>query len=177
MSAENSIMVGCLGGVAWVQISGAASHENAGCLKLFLMSRFEKGWRRFVIDLEECSGIDSTFIGVIYRVAATVSESEEGGTLEVINPGERNRRSICKLGLDHLIKLDRDGDEWRREQELVKQNLNQPLACSPLGKKEQTQLVLDAHEALIAANEENRSRFCDVVEFLRQDIEAPTSDN
>jgi hypothetical protein len=38
-------------------------------------------------------------------------------------------------------------------------------------------LVLEAHEALIKANEENRNRFCDVVEFLRQDLEAQAVDH
>mgnify|MGYP003634524013 CR=1 FL=1 len=174
---ESSILVGCLGSVSWVKVEGAASHENAGCLKEFLMGRFEKGSRRFVIDLGGCRGIDSTFIGVLYRMAATLAETDEGGSLEVINPGERNARSISKLGLDHLIKLDRDGSEWQEEQKLVKENLGQPLVCAPLGKRERTELVLDAHEALIAANTENQSRFCDVVEFLRQDLESHSADN
>ncbi|MEM9283341.1 MAG: STAS domain-containing protein, partial [Verrucomicrobiota bacterium] len=166
-----------LGNVAWVQVDGAASHENAGSVKQFLVSCFDKGWRRFVIDLNDCSGVDSTFIGVLYRMAAMVSSSDEGGSLEVINPGERNHRSISKLGLDHLIKVDEDGEGWQRERELVKQNLDKPHGCDQLDKSEQTQLVLEAHEALIAANEENQSRFCDVVEFLKQDLEAHQSDH
>ena len=177
MSEEGSILVGCLGNVAWVKVNGQATHENAGCLKQFLQSRLEKGCSQVVIDLEDCRGIDSTFIGILYTTAASLSERDESGQLQVINPGERNQRSISKLGLDHLIKIDRDGDAWQRERELVKQNLANPQSCKSLEKHEHTQLVLDAHEALIAANEENQSRFCDVVEFLRQDLEAQTADN
>lgn len=172
VSAESTILVGCLGSVAWVRVEGAANYENAACIRDFLNGRFEKGWRQFVVDLENCRGIDSTFIGILYRLAAKVSESRNDGSVEVINPGERNAKSISKLGLDSLIRVDREGTRWKEEQELVAKNLTKPYHCPPLDKKEQTQLVLEAHEALVAANDENRSRFCDVVEFLRQDLEA-----
>ena len=160
-----------------MRVNGAAGHENAACIKDFLSRRFESGGRKFVIDLQSCRGIDSTFIGMLYRLASLVEAKGEGGCVEVINPGERNAKSIKKLGLDNLIKLDPDGQRWEKEQELVEQNLSQPLTCPPIGKREKTELVLEAHEALIAANAENESRFCDVVEFLRQDLEAEDPEN
>ena len=175
MSAENSILVGCLGSVAWVRIEGCANHENAACIKDFLRGRFDKGWRKFVIDLKECRGIDSTFIGMLYRLAVLVAEDSEEGAVEVINAGERNSKSIKKLGLDSFIQIDQDGSRWGDEQRLVAENLQQPYHCPPIGKLEKTQLMLDAHEALITANEENRSRFCDVVDFLKQDLDAQTA--
>jgi anti-anti-sigma regulatory factor len=147
--------------VAWVRVSGAASHENADCIRDFLSGRFEKGWRQFVIDLGECRGIDSTFIGMLYRLATKVGQVDPDGIVEIINPGERNAKSIRKLGLAR----------WLRERELVDANLRMP-PCGPIDKVRHAELVLDAHEALIAANEENRSRFCDVVDFLRQELEA-----
>lgn len=176
MSAEGSIQVGCLGSVAWVKVTGSATHESAPGIKAFLSGRFEKGWRRFVIDLADCRGIDSTFIGMLYRLATRVRETDGCGGVEIINPGERNAKSISKLGLDQLIKLDLEGSRWSRERELVAQNLEKPLSCPTLSKTEHTEFVLDAHEALIAANEENRSRFCDVVEFLRWELEAQPAD-
>ena len=169
-------MVGCLGSVAWVRVEGVASQENAGCVREFLRGRFEKGWRRFVIDLEKCRGIDSTFIGMLYRLAAELSRLDKKGFVELVKPGERNERSVRKLGLDTLIRIDSDGSSWEEERKLVEENLSQPLACAPLNREDQSQLVLDAHEALLASNEENRSRFIDVVEFLRQDLETNSSE-
>lgn len=162
--------------MAWVKVIGSANHENAPCIKEFLGGRFERGWRIFVIDLADCKGIDSTFIGMLYRLASRVSESGAGGGVEIINPGERNAKSICKLGLDKMIKIDLEGSRWGRERELVAQNLEKPVCCRTLSRVERTEFVLDAHEALIAANEENRGRFCDVVEFLRLELEAQPMD-
>ncbi len=176
MSVEESIRVGCLGPVAWVRVDGAANHENAACIKKFLVGRFERGWRRFVIDLGGCRGIDSTFIGMLYRLATRVAAADPAGGVDVINPGERNANSIRKLGLDDRIRLDLTGERWRRERELVAENLSKPSCGGPLDRVEHAEFVLQAHEALLAANEENRSRFRDVVEFLRQELEAQTAD-
>ncbi len=177
VNAGDSILVGCLGSVAWIRVEGCANHENAGRIREFLCDRFEKGWNRFVVDLENCRGIDSTFIGMLYRLAANLAERDADGTVEVINPGERNERSIRKLGLDSMIRIDSDGSKWEKEKVLVEENLKQPHSAVPLGKQDHTEMVLDAHEALIEANEENRSRFCDVVEFLKQDLEAQQSEH
>lgn len=162
--------------MAWVRVSGAANHENAACIKEFLSGRFDRGWRRFVIDLGDCRGIDSTFIGMLYRLASRVAAEDPQGIVDVINPGERNAKSIRKLGLDDRIGIDLEGTRWLRERELVAENLAKPPCCGPLDRVEHAEFVLDAHEALIAANEENRGRFCDVVEFLRQELEAQTAD-
>lgn len=176
MSAEDSIRVGCLGPVAWVRVDGTANHENAACIRDFLTGRFEKGWRRFVIDLAGCRGIDSTFIGMLYRLATKVAAEDPTGSVDVINPGERNANSIRKLGLDDRIRLDLTGERWGRERELVAENLQKPTCHGPLDRIEHAEFVLQAHEALLAANEENRSRFYDVVEFLRQELEAQSAD-
>ncbi len=158
--------------MAWVRVGGSANHEDAARIKQLLTGRFEQGWRRFVIDLEGCRGIDSTFIGMLSRLAVKICETGVGGGVEVINPSERNVNSIRKLGLERYIHIDPDGARWQRERELVDENLRKPACCGPLDQVEHAQFVLAAHEALIAANEANRSRFCDVVEFLRQELEA-----
>ncbi len=161
--------------MAWVRVSGTANHENADCIREFLAGRFEKGWRQFVIDLGDCKGIDSTFIGMLYRLATKVEKEDPHGVVDVINPGERNAKSIRKLGLDDRIHIDLEGSRWQRERALVDANLRMQPCCGPVDKIRHAELILDAHEALIAANEENRSRFCDVVEFLRQELESQTA--
>ena len=158
--------------MAWVKVNGSANHENAACIKDFLYGRLDKGWRRFVVDLADCRGIDSTFIGMLYRLAKRVTEEDSCGIVDVINPGERNAKSIRKLGLDGCISIDSEGNRWQQERELVDANLGMPPCHGPLDRIEHAEFVLEAHEALIAANEENRGRFCDVVEFLRQELEA-----
>ena len=173
MSACSSILVGCLGSVAWARIEGRANQENCGNVKRFLRDQFDEGYSHFVIDLQNCDGIDSTFIGMLYRLACDVEKrDQQGGGVEIINPGKRNEKAICKLGLDSKIKIDCNSSRWSKEQELIQDNLKNPLCCEHIDKRERAGMILDAHEALSAANEENRSRFCDVLNYLRKDIAA-----
>ncbi len=170
MNTAESIRVGCLGSVVWTRIEGAANHENAACIKAFLVDRFDRGWRKFVVDLRDCRGIDSTFIGMLYRLAVKVASSDPLGIVDVINPGERNAKSIQKLGLDDYIHLDLRGERWQSERALVEENLTKASCEKPVNQIEHAEFVLQAHEALIAANEENQNRFCDVVEYLRREL-------
>lgn len=177
MSECSSILVGCLGSVAWARIEGRGNHDSCGHIKRFLRDQFEAGFRSFVIDLQNCNGIDSTFIGMLYRLACDVETEDEKGSVEVINPGERNEKAICKLGLDSKIKVNCDSSAWKKEQELIEENLQNPLCCDSLNKQEHAEMILDAHEALAAANEENQNRFCDVLDYLRKDIESQKDNN
>jgi anti-anti-sigma regulatory factor len=137
----------------------------------FLLRRFQKGYRTFVIDLELCPGVDSTFIGMLYALAKQLAQVDQSGTVELINASSRNERSIRKLGLDNRILIDTEGSRWQQERALVRENLRLPSDCPPMSKRERAEMVLEAHEALITANEENEKRFCDVVEFLRRELD------
>ena len=60
---------------------------------------------------------------------------------------------------------------WAKERALVKNNLQQPDPAPPLHQRDQAEFVLEAHEALCKANEENVRRFKDVIEFLKHDVD------
>lgn len=183
MNACDSIKVGKLGPVAWVRIDGVANHENIGGVRQFLRRCFDTGCRRFVVDMEECRGIDSTFIGILYKLATDIIGDEVGDAagaaedgagepgVDVINPSQRNADSIRKLGLDWAIKIDPDGEKWRDESAMVKENIACPVAPCEMSRKERAEMVLNAHEALLRANQANESRFRNVVDYLRKDLE------
>ena len=173
VKAEDSILVGCFGDVAWVRVNGNASHLNSHLMRDFADSYVGRGGHRIVIDLENCPGMDSTFIGILTGITLNIVEIE--GELEVVNANERNRKSIQKLGLEHVINIDDDGTSWERERALVADNVNRPLENNaPLSKKERAELMLEAHESLVEANSKNLCQFRDVLEYLRQDIDSTT---
>ena len=42
----------------------------------------------------------------------------------------------------------------------------------PIGRSDQAECMIDAHEALVNADPENLARFKDVLEYLKQDLRA-----
>ncbi len=129
----------------------------------------DRGQKIFVADLENCPTMDSTFMGTLVGIALKVG-LKEGGRVDVINANERCRELLVTLGLDSVLAIEPDGGRWERERELVAKNITKPLSDVELEKKERAQFVKEAHEALVEANDENFSRFQDVIAFLKQEI-------
>src|SRR5678816_3391072 len=102
-----------------------------------------RGYREFVFDLEECVMMDSTFMGTMAGMALRLKELGEG-CLHVIHCGERSRELLSGLGLDQIFDIQADG------------------AKAP---------QLEAHEALCQAAPKNLTRFKDVLEYLKQDLQ------
>ena len=89
---------------------------------------------------------------------------------------QHTRNALTSLGLHNLLELDNDGSAWKTERELVAKNLGNPLSLDEeLSKREKTGNILTAHEALVEANSENYSRFKDVLEYLKDDLNADES--
>ncbi len=170
-SSGGTILVGCFGNVAWIRVEGKGSSRNSARLKSFTELARRKGQTRFVVDLENCEALDSTFMGTMAALALALAAGEPAGALEIINATGRTRETLAHLGLDCLMSVDDDGSAWKEERIQVGQNLTKPLAPIKMSKREHAELVMEAHEALVEANEANISQFRDVLDFLRQELD------
>ena len=178
MSACSSILVGSLDSTTWVHVEGRAGQDNCKAVKQYLRNQFDAGERKFVIDLGKCDGIDSTFIGILYRLAADIEDTGETGGVDVIGPCERNERSICKLGLNDKLHIKLDCSSWEDLRAQVKEVLQAPPSVNGSSEKEQrSEMIFDAHDALASANDENERRFRDVLDFLRQDMQSTNEED
>ena len=52
-----------------VRVDGRACFQNSGCLRDFISELLRQGRRRFVLDLQNCVSMDSTFLGVLAGAA------------------------------------------------------------------------------------------------------------
>ena len=70
------------------------------------------GVSSIVVDLEECKGMDSTFMGTMAGLAMRLMKIP-GGKLQVAAPSDRSRKSLEDLGLDVLMDIDPQESSWR----------------------------------------------------------------
>ena len=170
MTAPAPILVGQIGQLFWMRVEGKGSFQNSVQVKRCFQTMIEKGERHFVVDLERCPIMDSTFLGTLTGAALNLRESGNG-EVSVLNANSRNQQLLTSLGLDHILDVDRDGSKYCSERKQVFSELN---TCSDdpahAHKEEQAAQVLAAHEALTQANAENAARFRDVIEFLEQEL-------
>jgi len=166
---QSSIQVGVNGPTVWVRVAGRGSFLNSGSLKEFAREMVNRGHREFVFDLEECVMMDSTFMGTMAGMALRLKELGEG-RLHVIHCGARSRELLAGLGLDQIFDIQADGAEAPECEALTKSN-GDPADKSANAKREQAGTMLEAHEALCQAEPRNRTRFKDVLEYLKQDLQ------
>ena len=136
-------------------------------MKEFAKEMIDRGRREFVIDLQSCPVMDSTFMGTMAGIALRLREIGEGH-LHVVHLNERNRDLLSNLGLDQLFAMELCPVAASAAPE---QNPMAPApAESPSDPTEQAKTMLAAHEALVEAAPENLSKFKDVLEYLKQDL-------
>ena len=168
---QSSIQVGVNGNAVWVKVEGKGSFLNSGNLKEFTREMVNRGYREFVVDLEKCAMMDSTFMGTMAGVALRLKELGHGH-LHVVHCGERSRSLLTGLGLDQIFDIHANGAA-APQCEL----LQQEKANGVDQKKQVNADMLDAHEALCEAAPQNFSRFKDVLDYLKQDLHHETPSN
>jgi len=130
----------------------------------------QRGFRDFVVDLQDCEQMDSTFMGTLAGVALRLRELGQGA-LRALNVNERNADLLSSLGLDQLFTVQLA--HTAVEESLPTEEELQEAKVKPLGEEAQKQTVLEAHEALVEVDAANAVKFKDVLEFLRNELNAP----
>ena len=160
MSIPSSILVGSLGRTVWLKVNGRGTFQNSPGVKEFVKQMIQRGHRDFVVDLDACELMDSTFMGTLAGVALRLREIGQGG-LRTVNVNARNASLLENLGLDQLFSVE------------TGHATNAPATlrqAETAGAGDDKETVLEAHEALIEADAHNAVKFKDVVEYLRQEL-------
>ena len=169
VTADNPILVGVFDGFSWIRCEGKGSFLNSPAVKSFGDLRIAAGETLLVVDLGECSGMDSTFMGTLAGMAARLS-AQDRGILQIAEPGERNRRSLEDLGLDFLMQIDPPTAVWRGKADAIRSELKSPQAAGGLGQVQRARHVLEAHQNLSGMNEKNAREFAGVVDMLENEL-------
>lgn len=148
-----------------VRIDGRACFQNSACLRDFITEMLRQGKTRFVIDFQHCASMDSTFLGVLAGAALEIRKAAPGGSLILSRVGQRNLELIRNLGLHRLMTVDAGDFAMSFDK------CDKPLACADRSELENARLVLEAHENLVTADEANRTKFQDVLSFLKNRVE------
>jgi len=167
---QSSIQVGVNGDAVWVKVEGKGTFLNSGDLKEFTREMVNRGYREFVVDLERCAMMDSTFMGTMAGVALRLKEIGQGH-LHVVHCGERSRNLLSGLGLDQIFSIHSNG---AMAPECAALQQDDATESAEEKKQETSQQMLDAHEALCEAVPQNVARFKDVLDYLKQDLHHET---
>ena len=170
VNSTASILVGFNNRIVWIRVVGKGSFHCSTSLKDFAREMINRGHREFIMDLKECPVMDSTFMGTLAGIALRLRDVGQGN-LHVININERNLDLLQGLGLDQLFSIDTSGVEDQPDEPMAA-----PASQEQRDRESTSKTMLEAHEALVKADPTNLTKFKDVLEYLRQDLDEPGSD-
>ena len=120
---------------------------------------------RFVMDLEQCQLMDSTFLGVLAEAATNFRQlNGKSASLELSNANARVTGLIENLGVDTLFSLQNG------PLELPPDVRARRVSFQSATKLQLKATSLAAHEWLMKFNTANRDKFAELTRTLKEDL-------
>ena len=159
-----------------IRVIGRGAFQNSRPLRRCAAEMIQRGHRQFMLDLGQCAGMDSTFLGVLTGIGLALRQQNPPGLLHVINANCHNRDLLQSLWLDRLFSVAPDtaersdfkaaGGEFQKLPDSDLRGGSQLF--SPVEARE---LVLTAHTDLIQADSRNAPKFAEVTNQLRKEAQ------
>ncbi len=163
-------MVAIQGELAFARLRDRATFRISHAMKQFGATALEQGVQHIVVDMQQCIGMDSTFMGVLAGLALRMKK-ESRGLIYMVNLTDRTRGLLATLGLDQLVKTHTAGQSPPPyAAELGRLSAMAPAEQTTGSQHDTARMMLEAHETLVDLTPENAPRFKDVLTFLREDI-------
>ncbi|MCC7299459.1 MAG: STAS domain-containing protein [Verrucomicrobia bacterium] len=162
---SDDLQAAIVGDKIFIRVTGRGSFKVSATLKQFIAEMTSKQpVSAVVLDLTECVGMDSTFMGVLAGLSGRLKQS--GKMLELINLSDKNIQLLATLGVDKVVAHYSHSHGYELPTEPAKS-----LPTADATKKDLAETALQAHETLVELNEENRPRFKRVIEYLKVDVD------
>jgi anti-sigma B factor antagonist len=142
----------------YVRVHGLGSMKTAPTLEAFVHSEAERGASQLVIDLADCTGVDSTFMGTLLGVSHRMS-------VALINVDDHARKQLSSVGLDSFLTLVKGESPLPSRLKLTK------LSTQIVSDRERMKLMVRAHKELVAADERNKAKFGAFLEAIVAELE------
>ncbi|MBF0197305.1 MAG: STAS domain-containing protein [Planctomycetes bacterium] len=149
MSRISAISVACHESMMLIRVKGLGSMNNSNGFYRFISEGHKKDFTDVCINLEDCDGMDSTFMGTLLLIHEETTNHD--GNMVLINVSDYNRSKLDELGVGQFLDIGK------------KLEVPPELEYAPLPSEddnnERMALVLRAHEELIKKNTDNEKKF------------------
>jgi anti-anti-sigma factor len=153
-------------GIIVIRVVGKGTHLQSPALRhVFEQTRDSVPPPRYVIDLAECSSMDSTFMGTLASIGL-FQRNRAGSSTILVNISEHVRHLLNTLGLKHILELRAHGEGSPLSPEEFT-----PATAPQINALDRIVMMIEAHEQLLDINSQNEVKFEGVLKSLRQSLE------
>lgn len=150
----------------YVRVMGYGSFAVARPLREVCEAGIREGQRRIVLDLTGARSIDSTFMGTVAALCASVDPGGAGeGWIQAVNPNAQCAKVMGDVGLEKLIRV--------RDEPVAVPDIPLTRVDADLGSPAQRlRTAAEAHRHLLPLDPENERRFRPVLQLLDKELAA-----
>ena len=161
--AEGRIHHGSHAGVQVLRYQGEVRYTLSPALDALIQKLLRsEGLRGFVVDLTAVDAIDSTHLGILARLTGIMQQRNLPKVTLVSNRPAINE-VVEGMGLDKVFhRVSESSVEPEKMREVPLETAND---------EDVPRLLIEAHRALMALNENNRDQFRDVVKAFETEVE------
>lgn len=165
MNGTKNIVILQDGGSFRIVINGRANFEYGRDLREELTQKklVDGNTAHIQVDLSGCSGMDSTFMGILAMLALDARKFSI--EVRICDNKQHNINLLEDLGIAKLFKIEQCDEHCACGQEIA---VNRTGTDKELATAE---AVVDAHQTLMDVDERNKAKFNVVVDMAKQDLE------
>lgn len=146
---------------AYIRIRGRATFKLANDFRDYVTRQIEQEGRGILVDLSECTTLDSTFVGMITSLTLKYRR-EDAARITLFNISPHVSEILETLGLLKIL-------------DTVKAEHDDELAFAEIAHGSHTKiniakLMLDAHQTLARIKDDNALEFKNVIDYLEKQV-------
>ena len=148
--------------IVYCRVVGIGNMNNCAPFQDFSCRLQEQGYHEFVLDLSQCEGLDSTFLGILLGIA--LGNQGVRCKVVVVNANDSIQRILTEVGIDRLLEVF---GEPMQLPHIPMRRLDEV----PGNDSDRITMILQAHENLCRLEGSNQERFGNFIKILRTELE------
>ncbi|MCH2176594.1 MAG: STAS domain-containing protein [Lentisphaeria bacterium] len=147
---------------AYVRIEGRAVFNTSTSFDRCVTTLLENGTEYLSLEMEQCSAMDSSFMGTLTKFALQFMGKDK--KITILNLSKQGHKLLSEIGVHQLFEF------VESEPPIVAWALVFPTENTKADVQTDGQVMLKAHEVLMEVDKDNIARFEHVVASLREDL-------
>ena len=163
MTQQHQLLFACIDNCCYFKLSGELRYTNASGMDDLVERLFasELNCRQLVVDLNDVSFMDSTYIGLLASLARFCQQQQLPRPTLFSTNSDVNEL-LYSLCLEQAFDIVQHSTTAAAELSAV--------STHDYSEQQHGQMILRAHQALIALNDKNKAAFQPVVDLLKQQL-------
>ncbi len=163
MFSDSHIDIALCGRSVYARIIGLANMNNCMTFQDFSTVLLDSGYERIIVDLAQCTGMDSTFLGVLAGMA-THGQDQKPDRVVVVNASPDNIETMDGVGLTNFLEI-------RSERIEVPAIETYRIDDETVPDIDRVEFIKGAHEKLVNMDKRNQEKFGALIRAMQSELD------